>query len=320
MKKKLLSFVIAVSGVMGTAVGVSGHAIAANTNPKSTALRPGCVWQDEKTKVQTCKVYSKAMHHDIYIHVRPGGQKAIYFLDGARTEDNLSGWLKYTRIVKDFAKDPVSLVFPAGGLAGWYADWNKKSSGQPHIYKWDTFTTKELPQYLAANFGIGNYHNSLVGLSMSAASALNFAAKYPKQFNTVVAMSGYYNTGSLQTGIIDQVLNGSNSMDMWPLGSPKWFTESPMNPALISSLRKNHTKVVISIGDSIPYNQIYLNGSISSLSSYESYSSLSTGSFASEATALGLPIELQIAPGNHLWENWTAIVLRNKALLERGAK
>ena len=73
---------------------------------------------------------------------------------------------------------------PVGGQSSFYSDWYSPSSfnKQAYTYKWETFLTSELPQYLAANKQVSPTGNGVVGLSMSGGAALILSAYHPAQF------------------------------------------------------------------------------------------------------------------------------------------
>ena len=58
---------------------------------------------------------------------------------------------------------------PVGGQSSFYTDWYSPSSfnNQTYTYKWETFLTSELPQWLAANKQVSPTGNGVVGLSMA---------------------------------------------------------------------------------------------------------------------------------------------------------
>ena len=61
---------------------------------------------------------------------------------------------------------------PVGGQSSFYTDWYQPACGKSgcQTYKWETFLTGELPQWLAANKDVSTTGNAAVGLSMSGNS------------------------------------------------------------------------------------------------------------------------------------------------------
>ncbi|NKR96869.1 hypothetical protein GS473_08180 [Rhodococcus hoagii] len=64
---------------------------------------------------------------------------------------------------------------------------------EPITYKWETFLTRELPDYLA-NFGVDRTNTGVVGLSMGGTAAMTLAAYHRDQFRFAGSLSGYLNT------------------------------------------------------------------------------------------------------------------------------
>lgn len=123
-----------------------------------------------------------------------GGGAALYLLDGLRARDDQNAWVINTNAMQQFENDDVTLVMPVGGQSSWYADWLSPSNtnGQKFTYKWETFLTKELPDFLAG-YGVSRTDNAVASLSMSGPAALRLAAFYPNQFKHASSFSGPLN-------------------------------------------------------------------------------------------------------------------------------
>ncbi|EUA24594.1 antigen 85-B [Mycobacterium xenopi 3993] len=80
----------------------------------------------------------------------------------------------------------LSMVMPVGGQSSWYTDWYSPACGKAgcQTYKWETFLTSELPQWLQANRQVKSTGSAAIGLSMAAASALNLANYHPSSSST----------------------------------------------------------------------------------------------------------------------------------------
>lgn len=67
---------------------------------------------------------------------------------------------------------------PVGGQSSFYSDWYRPATGTngTRTYKWETFLTRELPEWLVTNKGQDPRGNAVVGLSMSGGAALTLAA------------------------------------------------------------------------------------------------------------------------------------------------
>src|SRR3546814_2109727 len=83
---------------------------------------------------------------------------------------------------------------PVGGESSFYSDWYAPSNfnGQQITYKWETFLTEELPNFLA-NYGVSPTNNAVLGLSMGGSAALTLAAYHRDQFKFAGSLSGYLN-------------------------------------------------------------------------------------------------------------------------------
>src|ERR1700741_3755553 len=136
--------------------------------------------------VEYLQVPSAAMGRDIKVQFQSGGANspAVYLLDGLRAQDDFNGWDINTPAFEWYLQSGLSLVMPVGGQASWYTDWYKPACGKAgcQTYKWETFLTSELPQYLAAQKQVKPTGSAAVGLSMAGSSALILAAYHPDQF------------------------------------------------------------------------------------------------------------------------------------------
>jgi diacylglycerol O-acyltransferase/trehalose O-mycolyltransferase len=189
----------------------------------------------EGLPVEYLDVYSTAMGRNVRVQFQPGGQKAVYLLDGMRAQDDYSGWDINTPAFEWFHQSGISVVMPVGGQSSFYTDWYSPSSfnKQPYTYKWETFLTQELPAWLAANKQISTTGNGLVGLSMSGGAALILSAYHPAQFKYAASLSGFLNPSALfmQQAIRVAMLDaGSYNVDnMWgPPWDQAWKRNDPI--------------------------------------------------------------------------------------------
>ncbi len=123
----------------------------------------------------------------------------MYLLDGLRAQDDYSGWDINTAAFEWFDGSGVSVVMPVGGQSSFYTDWYSPSSfnSQPYTYKWETFLTRELPAWLAAEKQVSPTGNGVVGLSMSGGAALILSAYHPAQFAYAASLSGFLNPSAV---------------------------------------------------------------------------------------------------------------------------
>ena len=303
--------------MMATMAAVTG------STPRASAF------SREGLPVEYLDVYSAAMGRNIHVEFQNGvappapdvpaapaaPTKAVYLLDGLRAQDDYSGWDVNTPAFERFYGSGVSVVMPVGGQSSFYSDWYKPSSfnKQPYTYKWETFLTSELPQWLAANKTVSTTGNGVVGLSMSGGAALILSAYHPQQFTYAASLSGFLNPSALvmQQAIRVAMLDagGYNVDDMW--GAPwdsAWTRNDPVKQAV--TIARNGTRLWIYCA---PGGQTDLDqGADPNLSfsanSLESLAIKSNKDFqAAYAQAGGANATFNFPPsGNHSWPYWGA--------------
>ena len=164
-----------------------------------------------------------------------GPEKAVYLLDGLRAQDDFNGWDINTAAFEWFNDSGVAVVMPVGGQSSFYTDWYSPSNrnGQTYTYKWETFLTRELPQWLASNKNVSPTGNGVVGLSMAGGSSLILSAYHPAQFSFAAALSGFLNPSTLfmKQAIRFAMLDagGYNVDNMWGLPwNEAWKRNDPV--------------------------------------------------------------------------------------------
>ncbi len=226
--------------VLPALVGVSGGLAMANA-----FSRPGL-------PVEYLEVPSAAMGRDIKVEFQGGGPKALYLLDGQRAREDFSGWDIETTAFEDYYQSGISMVMPVGGQSSNYTDWYRPAKGKDGVwtYKWETFLTGELPQWLAANRGVSATGNAIVGLSMAGPSALTLSIYHPQQFIYAGALSAplHPSADKWQISISMSDAGGFSSEDMWgPESDPAWVRNDPyLN---IDKLIANNTRLWIYCGN-----------------------------------------------------------------------
>lgn len=203
--------------------GLTG--VVGGSAPASAFSRPGL-------PVEYLDVPSASMGRDIRVQFQGGGPKAIYLLDGLRAQEDFNGWDINTEAFEWYEQSGVSLVMPVGGQSSWYTDWYKPAKGKDGVwtYKWETFITSELPQWLAANRGISPTGNAVVGLSMGGAPAFTLAIYHPQQFIYASALSAFLNPSDMKfrVGLAMGDAGGFDKNDMWgPDDDPAWTRNDP---------------------------------------------------------------------------------------------
>jgi diacylglycerol O-acyltransferase / trehalose O-mycolyltransferase len=295
----LLSALVAVTGQSATAAAYS---------------RPGL-------PVETLMVPSAAMGRDIPVRFQGGGSHALYLLDGLRARDDNSGWDIETPAFEDYYQSGVSVVMPVGGMSSFYTNWQSPAvgNGGTYNYQWETFLTSELPAYLSANKGISSSGNAVVGLSMSASSALILAAYHPNQFRFAGSLSGFLNlSAGIWPTLVGFAMRDSGGFDataMWgPGGGPAWVRNDPTVNA--SALVGNGTRIWVYCGNGTPGE---LGGADVPAQILESITLDSNKNFQAQYTAAGgHNATFNFPPnGTHGWGYWGSQLAAMKGDIQR---
>jgi diacylglycerol O-acyltransferase / trehalose O-mycolyltransferase len=234
----------------------------------AAALLPGVVdvvgrsasaraFSDPNLPIEQLEVPSAGMGRNIRVEFLSGGADtpALYLLDSMEAGEDFNGWDINTRAFDWYNGSGLSVVMPVGGKSSFYSDWYGPAvgNGGTHTYKWETFLTQELPAWLAANKGVRQTGNAIVGFSMGGSSALTLAAFHPQQFIYAGSLSGFLNL-SAQPGQVSTAMmwnGGFNPAAMWgPPGDPAWARNDPTVQA--GRLAANGTRVWIYCGNGTP--------------------------------------------------------------------
>jgi diacylglycerol O-acyltransferase / trehalose O-mycolyltransferase len=269
----------------------------------------------EGLPVEYLDVYSAAMGRNIRVQFQGGGPRAVYLLDGLRAQDDYNGWDINTPAFEWFYQSGISVVMPVGGQSSFYTDWYSPSSfnKQPYTYKWETFLTSELPQWLAANKQISTTGNGVVGLSMAGGASLIMSAYHPGQFRYAASLSGFLNPSTLfmkqaiRVAMLDA--GGYNVDNMWgPPWDPAWKRNDPVEQ--VNRIVANGTRLWIycAPGGSTPLDE---NADPNQQFNADSLEGLAIGSnkrFQEKyAQAGGGNATFNFPPaGNHSWAYWGA--------------
>lgn len=188
----------------------------------------GSLWfavgEAKASPVENLMVPSAAMGRDIPVVFLAGGPHAVFLLDAFNAGDQVSNWVIRGDAMNTLAGKGVSAVAPAGGAYSMYTDWEMDGSKQ-----WDTFLSRELPDWLAANKGLAPGGHAVVGASQGGYGALALAAFHPDRFRYAGSMSGFLSpsqtelNGAITAGMMQY--GGANTQAMWgaaQLGRWKW--------------------------------------------------------------------------------------------------
>ncbi|WP_051574758.1 alpha/beta hydrolase family protein [Mycobacterium sp. URHB0044] len=276
----------------------------------------------EGLPVEYLDVYSAAMGRIVHVQYQPASgaapgaspTKAVYLLDGLRAQDDFNGWDINTAAFEWFFDSGVAVVMPVGGQSSFYTDWYSPSSfnDQPYTYKWETFLTAELPQWLAANKHVSPTGNGVVGLSMAGGAALTLSAYHPAQFRYAASLSGFLNPSTLfmkqaiRVAMLDA--GGYNVDDMWgPPWDPAWKRNDPVQQ--VARIVGNGTRLWIYCAPGGgPIDENVDPGQSFNANSLESLAIGSNKRFQEKYVAAGgTNATFQFPPaGNHSWAYWGA--------------
>ncbi|TYR19814.1 esterase family protein [Corynebacterium urealyticum] len=314
MGKRLTAVLVAIATALGMAT-VAAPQASADTRG---VLRPGCTWSPYKYYVQDCWVSSPSMGQKIKVQIQAasrGGSAGVYFLDGLRAPEHYSDWVELGHAPRKFVNDNVTLAMPVGGKGQFYTDWQGHWGGTngPRTPRWETFLTRELPNYLAREFGVSRTNNSVVGLSMGAMAAMNLAAWHRNQFKQVTSMSGYLNPTfpgmyfAMNYSMQDSSGPGARVENMWgPPASPARFRNDPtLN---VGRLQGMPMYLSAALGGPTP-DINFVNNPVVGVSAVmlEFFSRTSTRKFEIAARGAGINPVVSYSPvGVHNWNNWGA--------------
>ncbi len=209
--------------------------------------------------VEYLMVPSPSMGRDIKVQFQSGGpgSPAVYLLDGLRARDDYNGWDIETQAFEWYLDSGLSLVLPVGGQSSFYTDWYGPACGNNgcQTYKWETFLTSELPQWLNENRDVRPTGMAAVGLSMAGGSSLTLAAWHPQKFIYAGSLSGFLNPSEgwwpMLIGLAMGDAGGYKSEAMWgPSSDPAWERNDPM--VQIPRLVANNTRIWVYCGSGKP--------------------------------------------------------------------
>ncbi|NMM83830.1 mycolyltransferase [Rhodococcus sp. SRB_17] len=243
-----------------------------------------------------------------------GGNAALYLLDGLRARDDANAWSFETNALEQYRGDNITLVMPVGGQSSFYSDWYAPSNfnGQEMTYKWETFLTEELPNFLA-NYGVSPNNNAVLGLSMGGSAALTLAAYHRDQFKFAGSLSGYLNISApgmreaIRVAMLD---SGRFNVDsMWgPPWSPAWLRNDPF----VFAPRLKGLSMYISASSGLPGQYDQPKGVIgyyntANAMGLEAIALANTRAFQVRMNTLGIPATYNFpSNGTHMWAYWSA--------------
>ncbi|QUD84715.1 esterase family protein [Gordonia polyisoprenivorans] len=254
------------------------------------------------------EVYSSAMGKVITSQVlhppgRPAGP-AVYMLPGLGGGEDGISWINNGGARAFFAGKTVTAVFPVGGRASMFTDWQRDD---PILgrNKWRTFLTRELPPIVNRAFHT-NGVNAITGVSMSGGPALAIAESAPGMYRAVASYSGCPGTTDLLgVGAVTAVVTrgGGNMLNMWgPPGGPDWVANDP----IVNAGKLRGTAVFLSAATGMPGpidgGPAETLGGLAGGGQIEAYTRVCTAAMSNRLTALGIAHTFSARPlGSHSW-------------------
>ncbi|MEC3958326.1 alpha/beta hydrolase family protein [Nocardia sp. CDC153] len=256
------------------------------------------------------------MNRDIALRVMRAADTSVprptlYLLNGAEDGLDANGtevsWETRTDLVDFMADQDANVVTVLDGRYTYYTDWQ---SDDPMLgrNKWTTFLTRELPPVLDSALNASG-RNAIVGVSMSATSALALAEAAPGLYASVGSFSGCAQTGTdpgrryLQAVVLS---GGGNPWNIWGLDdSPAWLANDPSTPANLEKLRGTDLHIAAGTGA----NPAAAGGGQVGASStaLESTVETCTRALQSELSTANIPATFDYLPGGgHNWPSWQA--------------
>jgi diacylglycerol O-acyltransferase/trehalose O-mycolyltransferase len=199
---------------------------------------------------------------------------------------------------------------PVGGQSSFYADWYQPACGKAgcSTYKWETFLTSELPNYLQSTKQVKPNGSAAVGISMSGSSAMVLAINHPGQFIYAGSLSALLDPsqgmGPTLIGLAMGDAGGYKADAMWgPSSDPAWQRNDPT--IQVGKLVGNNTRLWVYCGNGTPSE---LGGANMPAEFLENFVRSSNIKFQDAYNAAGghNAVFNFNANGTHSWEYWGA--------------
>lgn len=309
---------IAALAVAAAAASLAGAGSAAATPAPSTAYVDSVTpITEQRWRVE---VYSPAMDTVVPLDVlRPADDSAprpvLYALGGAGVGViEGTGWIESSNIAEFYSDKNVNVVIPATGNFSYFTDW---AEDDPVLgrNKWETFLTRELPPVIDAELG-ANGVQSILGMSMSAGSALDLAIRSGDLYSGVAAFSGCVRTsdtiGRQYVKLVVERRGKGNADNMWgPAGDPRWaehdvyLNAEGLRGKELYLASRNGLPGVYDVpgqeraaGESFN-TQIVVGGAI------EAATQICTSQLVNRLDELGIPVTADLgSSGTHSWGYW----------------
>ncbi|WP_181992032.1 alpha/beta hydrolase [Rhodococcus qingshengii] len=243
-----------------------------------------------------------------------GGNAALYLLDGLRAQNDKNAWSFETNALDQYRNDNITLVMPVGGESSFYTDWYAPSNfnAQPITYRWETFLTRELPDFLAG-YGVSPTNNAIIGLSMGGSAALNLAGHHRDQFKFAGSLSGYINiSGPGMREAIRVAMFDAGRYNVDSMWGPPWSSGWLRNDPFVNAESLRGLSMYISSSNGIPGPYDHPSAPIDYFHTatgmgLEALSWVHARAFEIRLKSLGIPATYSFPPaGIHSWPYWSA--------------
>ena len=209
-----------------------------------------------------------------------------------------------------YYKSGLSIIMPVGGQSSFYSDWYGPACGKAgcSTYKWETFLTSELPQWLSSNRSVKATGSAAVGISMSGSTAMILAVNHPAQFVYAGSLSALLDPsqgmGPTLLGLAMGDAGGYKPDAMWgPSSDPAWQRNDPT--IQIPRLVGNNTRLWVYCGNGTPSELGGANMPAEFLENFVRSSNLKFQDLYNGAGGHNAVFNFN-ANGTHSWEYWGA--------------
>ncbi|WP_331712433.1 alpha/beta hydrolase-fold protein [Rhodococcus sp. D-6] len=225
--------VVSRRGFRSLAVGLAGLSslvfgtATAHADPEQPDAEPATAYVEGVDEVTdqhwTVRVYSPAVDTVIPLDVlRPADpsepRPVVYALGGAGVGViDGTGWMESSDIAEFFSDKNVNVVIPATGNFSYFTDWDLDDPVLGRN-RWQTFLLEELPPVVDELLDADG-KQSIIGMSMSAGSALDLAIRSGDLYSGVASLSGCVRTsdpvGQLYVRLVVERRGKGDVESMW---------------------------------------------------------------------------------------------------------
>jgi S-formylglutathione hydrolase FrmB len=138
----------------------------------------------------------------------------LYLLHGCC--DDYRSWSDKGHAEQVVGAQPLIVVMPDGGQAGFYSNWHNGGAGGPP--RWESYHVRQLVPWIDAHYRTvaARRGRAITGLSMGGFGAMKYAARHPGMFVAAASFSGAVDSN---TNGGTAVITGAPTLDGRPNGS-----------------------------------------------------------------------------------------------------